>query len=66
MPRSRSTAALLCFFLGVLGVHRFYVGKTGTGLLQLCTCGGAGVWALIDFIVILTGGFRDKEERPLV
>ncbi len=54
-------AALLCFFFGVFGVHRFYVGKIGTGILQLLTFGGLGLWALIDFIIILVGSFRDKE-----
>ncbi|MGY5353402.1 TM2 domain-containing protein [Wenyingzhuangia sp. IMCC45467] len=53
--------ALLCFFLGGLGVHRFYVGKVGTGILQIVTFGGLGIWTLIDFIVILTGNFKDKE-----
>jgi len=52
---------LLCFFLGMLGVHRFYVGKIGTGLLQLVTFGGLGIWALVDFIMIAVGSFRDKE-----
>jgi len=52
---------LLCFFLGVLGVHRFYVGKIGTGLLQLITLGGLGIWALVDFIIIVTGSFKDKQ-----
>ena len=50
---------LLCFFLGTLGVHRFYVGKVGSGLLMLFTLGGLGVWTLIDFIIVLCGGFRD-------
>ena len=59
-PRSRAAAALLAFFFGVFGVHRFYVGKVGTGILQLLTVGGLGLWTLIDFIVILVGGFRDK------
>jgi TM2 domain-containing membrane protein YozV len=64
-PHSRLVAALLCFFFGVLGVHRFYVGKVGTGVLQILTAGGLGVWTLIDFIVILVGGFRDKNGLPL-
>ncbi|MDH3672840.1 MAG: TM2 domain-containing protein [Gammaproteobacteria bacterium] len=54
-------AILLCFFLGALGVHRFYVGKIGTGILQLITLGGLGIWALIDFIMIVTGNFKDKQ-----
>jgi TM2 domain-containing membrane protein YozV len=54
-------AILLCFFLGGLGIHRFYVGKIGTGFLQLFTLGGVGIWALIDFIMIVTGNFKDKQ-----
>lgn len=54
-------AILLCFFLGALGVHRFYVGKIGTGILQLLTLGGLGIWALVDFIMIVTGNFKDKQ-----
>lgn len=52
---------LFCFFLGALGVHRFYVGKIGTGLLMLLTFGGFGIWVLIDFILIVCARFRDKE-----
>lgn len=48
------TALLLCFFLGALGVHRFYEGKIGTGILYLCTLGLGGIGVLVDFIIILT------------
>lgn len=58
-------AALLCFFLGGLGVHRFYVGKIGTGILMLLTLGGHGIWALIDFVRIIVGSFTDKNGLPL-
>jgi hypothetical protein len=65
-PSSRLAATLLCFFLGVFGVHRFYVGKIGTGLLQLFTFGGLGIWALIDLIMVIVGAFRDKQGRLLL
>ena len=58
-------ALLLCFFLGCLGIHRFYVGKTGSGIEMLLTCGGCGIWALVDFIMILVNSFTDKDGRPL-
>lgn len=52
---------LLCLFLGGIGGHRFYAGKIGTGILQLITIGGCGIWALIDLIMVLTGKFTDKD-----
>lgn len=62
-PKSRLVALLLCFFLGGLGVHRFYVGKIGTGILMLMTLGGFAIWWLIDLIIIIVGSFEDKDGR---
>lgn len=56
---------LLAIFLGGLGIHRFFVGKIGTGILQLLTLGGLGIWALIDIIVIAVGSFKDKNGLPI-
>lgn len=50
---------LLCLFVGTVGVHRFYVGKIGTGILQLVTFGGFGIWTLVDFILIACKKFTD-------
>ncbi|MCH5329586.1 MAG: TM2 domain-containing protein [Alistipes sp.] len=57
---------LLCFFLGQFGIHRFYAGKTGTGILQLITLGCCGIWTLIDFIIIAVGNFTDAEGKRIV
>ena len=56
---------LLAFFFGGLGVHRFYVGKIGTGILMLITFGGLGIWALIDFIIIVCGKFTDSDGKVI-
>lgn len=64
-PKSRLVAGLLCFFLGLLGIHRFYVGKVGTGILYLFTGGIFGIGALIDFFFIIFGGFKDSNGRKL-
>ncbi len=61
--KSRAVALALCIPLGVFGAHRFYVGKIGTGLLQLCTLGGLGLWYLYDLITIASGEFRDVDGR---
>jgi len=55
------TAVLLCFFLGGLGIHRFYLGYTWQGIVQLLTLGGLGIWVLIDFIRILTRNLKPKD-----
>lgn len=59
------TTLLLCWFLGVLGVHRFYTGHTGIGIVQLLTLGGCGIWALVDLILIITGNYKDADGNPI-
>ena len=56
---------LLCLFVGMLGIHRFYAGKIGTGILMIVTLGGLGIWVLVDFIMICIGSFRDIEGRVI-
>jgi TM2 domain len=63
--RSRGVAVALGFFGGMFGLHRFYVGKTGTGIGMLVTFGGLGVWWLYDMVLLVTGEFRDAEDLPL-
>ncbi len=59
--KNRLAAFLLCLFLGTIGIHRFYVGKIGTGILMICLCwtGISTIWAIIDLIFILCGLFKD-------
>jgi len=59
--KERLPALLLCYFFGILGFHRFYVGKTGTGIVWLLTGGVFGIGALVDLIMIIVGTFKDAE-----
>ncbi len=61
--KSKTVALLLCLFLGVFGIHRFYVGKIGTGLLYMFTLGFGGVGVLIDLLLIILDRFRDRYGR---
>ena len=61
--KSRGVTLALAALLGPFGARRFYVGKTGTGVLMLCTLGGAGLWYLYDLILVSGGSFRDAEGR---
>ena len=63
--KSRGVALALCIPLGVFGAHRFYAGKIGTGILQLVTLGGLGIWAMIDFIRLIIGNFGDADGRKI-
>jgi hypothetical protein len=64
--KSRTATLLLGIFTGFVGGHRFFVGKTGTGILMACTLGGLGLWWLADLIVIGTGEFTDITGRRIV
>ncbi|UCG85818.1 MAG: NINE protein [Gemmatimonadota bacterium] len=64
--RSRGIALALATVLGPFGAHRFYVGKIGTGLCQLATIGGLGIWWLYDWILVVAGSFRDADDRRVV
>ena len=65
-PKSRLVALLLCIFVGGLGIHRFYVGKIGTGILFLLTAGVFGIGVIVDLIKIATGKFTDKYGNVIV
>ncbi len=60
--KSKLVAVLLCFFLGGFGIHDFYLGYTKYGIIKIvltvCTGVGGGIWALIDFIRLLTGSIH--------
>ncbi|MGE0353115.1 MAG: TM2 domain-containing protein [Gemmatimonadales bacterium] len=64
--KSRSIALVLGILLGPFGVHRFYVGKVGTGILMLMTLGGLGIWYLYDVVMIASGAFRDADGHRVV
>lgn len=59
--KSGIACLLFLLLLGPLGLHRFYVGKVGTGILFLLTGGLLGLWWLIDLIVLIVGSFKDAD-----
>jgi TM2 domain-containing membrane protein YozV len=63
--KSRGVALALATVLGPFGGHRFYVGKTGTGVVMALTLGGAGLWWLYDLILVASGSFRDVNDRQV-
>jgi len=63
--KDKLTAGLLQILLGGVGAGRWYLGDYGIAVAQLLTCGGLGIWSLIDGVMMLTGNVRDKFGRPL-
>lgn len=64
--KSKTVTLILCIFLGYFGVHRFYTGKIGTGIIYLFTAGIFGIGWIVDIITIAVGSYRDGNNRPLV
>lgn len=64
-PKQFIDVLLLSYFLGYLGIHRFYTGYIGIGIAQLLTFGGCGIWSMVDFIAICFNLYKDSEGRPL-
>lgn len=58
--KSQLVALLLCWFVGIIGIHRFYLGYTWQGIVQILTLGGLGIWTLIDFVRIILGTLKPK------
>ncbi|MDE6425879.1 MAG: TM2 domain-containing protein [Ruminococcus sp.] len=65
--KSKSTAIALCClgFVGLGGIHRFYAGKIGTGLIWLCTAGCFGIGTVIDLVSIIINKFDDSKEKRI-
>ena len=64
--KKKWVAFFLCLLLGEFGIHRFYVGKIFTGIIWLCTLGLCGIGWILDLLVILLGGFKDKASQRLI
>ena len=64
--KSKTTAIILSVLLGQLGVDRFYLGYVGLGVVKLITCGGSGIWWLIDLIMICTGSLKPADDSDYV
>jgi TM2 domain len=58
--KSQVIALILAIAVGGIGIHRFYLGYTWQGVVQLLTLGGCGIWAIIDLIRIITGDLQPK------
>ena len=63
--KSKLISILLYFFLGSLGIHRFYLGYTIIGVIQLLTFGGFLIWVIVDLIRLIIGSLKDSEDNDL-
>lgn len=63
--KNRTLTLILCFFVGIFGVHYFYVGKIGIGIVYFITAGLFGIGWLVDIIRIAVGSFRDADGFPV-
>lgn len=63
--RTQGATFLFSYFLGIFGADRFYLGHTGLGIAKLLTCGGLGIWAIVDAILVGCGMMKDAEGLPL-
>lgn len=61
--KSWTVTLIFCVFLGLIGFHRFYVGKGGTAILMLLTLGGFGIWTVVDLITIIIDSFTDDDGK---
>lgn len=61
--KSQVVALILALLVGGIGIHRFYLGYTWQGIVQLLTFGGCGIWSLIDMVRIATGDLKPKAGR---
>ena len=64
--KSRLATLLICIYFGIFGGHRFYVRKTGTGIIWLLTLGVFGIGLIVDLIMIITGSFTDKQKAKVL
>ena len=63
--KSQAVTFVLSWLLGWLGIDRFYLGYTGLGILKLVTCGGCGIWALVDELLVGMGYMKDAQGNSL-
>ena len=64
-PISRTVVFAICCAVGLFGIHRLYVGRPFTAFLQLISCGGLGIWKIVDVFKIYKGTFTDGRGRPI-